>query len=243
MKKRMALLLSLFCLLGVTTYSQKTELHVNAYSGLFFFRGSGSTSSATVFSNDTFIYSSDKPFGRKSAYAYAIELQLQRVSARKHLYGVGMSWEELKSETPVGYYTGGDLPNQGPRPATGPHRDKITIGTAFLNINPYIGQRFVAGRFIVDLQAGIDLSVCTKVQESAFRYAAADSKYVPYYQINRKKPFMDFGPRMQVNASYNRIGLIAGYSLGLTNFRGSQPATSNAACTNFLRFGLSYRIK
>ena len=61
------------------SYGQKTEINLNAYSGLFSFRGDGSSSTSWINFNP--YTSPDKftlnPYGKKSKFSYSLELQVQ----------------------------------------------------------------------------------------------------------------------------------------------------------------------
>ena len=231
--KTLFILLSL-CSAGSYCFAQKTELRLNAYSGVFFFRGNGSTTYSTVHVSDDIGYFNPMPYGRKSSFSYAFEFQVQRVTKQKHLFGMGISFERLKSRavvdstsyTFVGYQQGSG---------------HVTLANTFMTLNPYIGQRFIANKFTFDIMAGIDFAISTKVHEEAKVTSDNDATY------NKSKSNypVDFRPRLQINASYNRIGILAGYSIGLRNlYSYPNPFFSDKkAYSNFLRLGMSYRLK
>ena len=237
------ILLTIFgFIIGLCSYAQKTEIKLNAYSGLFFYRGNGSSSATTIYGNANFAYLDFTPFGRKSTFPYAFEIQIQKVTRKRRLYGLGIGWEELKSLTRIDSIAVGDLVI----PTAVPIKGKINIASAFLTFNPYIGQRFVTGKWAVDLLAGIDLSVCTRLQETAY-LSSAGSKYYRYYQGYRNKYFGDLRPRIEINSVYRQFGITVGYSLGLLNLYRMdgyyyQP-TNFKAYSNFLRLGISYKLK
>ena len=225
----------------VSSYAQKTEIKLNAYSGLFSYRGNGTSSTTTANSNDTFTYWNWQPFGRKSAFSYVFEMQVQRATRKHHLYGLGVSWEELKSLTRIDSVRG-DIPR------TIPIKGKINIANSSLTFNPYIGQRFVTGKWNFDVLAGIDLSICTKLQEAVYYFSPTESKYTRYYKGYRRKQFGDIRPRIQFNAAYNQFGIAAGYSIGLQDMYRTEGdyyyrGIKLKAYSNFLRLGINYKLK
>lgn len=226
---------------GQSSYSQKTEIKVNAYSGLFFFRGSDAASTSVIHTGDAPMYWTDETFGKTPAFSYSVSLQAQRVTKQNHLFGLEIGWEELKSRTRVDTVTCNFcLPGHSVELVKG-HE---TTATSFLNISPYVGQRWNAGKITLDLTAGVDLAVCTKVQDIS-RYALRNSSDYGGVKYNKRHPDLDVRPRLQINAYYNRIGVIAGYSLGLTNFQliDNHAYYNREAFTNFLRLGVGYRLK
>jgi hypothetical protein len=85
------------------SYAQKTEVNFNAYSGEFSFRGGGSSSTSWINFNP---YTSPEkftsnPYGKKSGFSYALELQVQRVTKTKNIYGAGISFETLTSRVNI----------------------------------------------------------------------------------------------------------------------------------------------
>ena len=50
----------------------------------------------------------------------------------------------------------------------------------------------------------------------------------------------DFRSRIQLKTQLNKVGLLAGYSIGLTNF---QTQDNPKAYSSFLRLGVSYQLK
>lgn len=184
----------LFLFIGCFCYGQQTEFRVNAYSGLFFFRGSGATSTSTVIATDIG-YFNNTSYGKKSGFSYALELQAQRVTKQKHLFGLGVSYENLESRAVVDSISAGIVGNF---PATG----KVIMASTFLTVNPYIGQRFAINKIALDALVGMDVSFNTKVHEEA--------KVEPNqtYTLNYREHPKDFRPRIQLNAYYNQFGFL-----------------------------------
>lgn len=237
---RQVLLFALFCFVVNCCYSQKSELRANAYSGFFFFRGSGSASVTNIGTSgpadEPGLFNS-YPYGRKSGFSYAFELQAQRLTRRRHLVGAGISFENVKSSLNID--------------SIGTQMGRIDVdGTAvlsnhFITVNPYIGQRLIATTFTLDVLAGADISFSAKVYEEANVTTGEQNKYT-YNKTHKTYP-ADLRPRIQLNAYYKRIGLLAGYSFGTQNlhFRKEHgyDYLNRKAYTNFLRFGLSYKLR
>lgn len=230
---RSMLLLCLSLAFASLSYSQKTELRANAYSGLFFFRGSGSVVASNPHIGDMGYYN-PKPFGRKSDFSYALELQAQRATRQKHLYGLGVGFERLTSSTRIDSVT---YDWAGNHPETG----NVTLTNDFITFDPYVGQRLITKNITVDVQAGIDFSVNTRVYERA----KITSEKNAAYSMNKDKYPVDIRPRLQLNAYYNKIGVLVGYSVGTTNFYhyDNPYFVNNKAYANYLRIGVSYRLK
>ena len=214
---------------------QKSEIVFNAYSGLFSFRGNGSSSTSWINSNpytSPWKYTSN-PYGKKSEFSYALELQGQRVTKHKNIYGLGISFEILASKVNIDTVTANGF-LYWEYSASG----KTSLKNTFVTLNPFVGHRYSYHKIIFDLLAGFDLAFCLKSKEVG--NATTSNDYYVTVENNKPKPSIDFRPRIQVKTQINKFGLLAGYSLGLTNY---QIQNNSKAYTSFLRLGLSYQLK
>ena len=224
------------------SYGQKTEINFNAYTGLFSFHGDGSTSNSTIITENLI---TDNPYGRKNEFSYAIELQGQRLSKRKNIYGLGISFESLTSKVNINYLLEESpaFPNIMPLyfPATG----ETELKNMFITLNPFIGHRYLYRKMTFDLLAGFDAAFCLESKEAGnatinqINFLSSSQKYFAV-ENDKTKPSIDFRPRIQIKTQIKKFGFLVGYSLGLTNY-----LTQNysKAYTNFLRLGLSYQLK
>lgn len=238
------LIYTLICLISVCAYAQKTEFTVNAYSGLFSFRGKGSVTT-TRFSGYYYSpynsYQIYNPHGKKSAFSYSIEGAISRNTKQNLLYGIAVAYEVLSSAVNIdsAVYYGDFAINE--YDAAGSSKLRNT----FLNINPFFGKRFIKNKFRFDISAGFDLAFCLRSHEKG--QATTNPPYNEIINTNRDitRPDFDFRPRLQFKASYNKIGILFGYSLGLTNyhFQKDYPSDNTKAYTRFFRLGVSYTIK
>ena len=197
-----------------------------------FFGGNGSTTGSVIEERNSPALATHtaNPYGRESGFSDAVELQGQHISKDNNLYGLGIAFEELTSKvTIVQLNIGGTL--------SALVNGKTTLQNDFIPLNPYIGHRYLYGRVSFDLLAGLDLGLCMTSRET--RTISSGPEAIVNDQINKPKPSVDVRPRVQLKASLNRWGLIAGYSLGLTNY---QTAGDLKAYSNFLRLGLSYQL-
>jgi len=217
------------------SYGQKTEINCNAYSGLFSFRGDGSSSTSWINFNP---YTSPKkytsnPYGKKSEFSYSLELQGQRVTKTRNIYGIGISFESLISKVNIDTVTqNGFLYSQFSA------KGKTTLKNNFVTINPFVGHRYLYGKIWFDLLAGFDLGFCLKSKEVG--YATTNNKDYLTVDNDKTKPSIDFRPRIQIKTQINKFGFLAGYSLGLTNY---QTKNYPKAYASYLRLGLSYQLK
>lgn len=224
------LMFFLLYLISDFSFGQKTEINVNAYGGMFFFRGNGATSTATVGFNDVLGYYNPNPFGKRTGFSYAFEVQLQRVTNQNHLFGAGIGLEKLVSREGIDSVWS----DVGKIFADG----KVTLSNYFLTANPYIGQRFATKKMLFDVMAGFDFAFSLKVYEEAKIDEGT-------YNLHRAKYDVDYRSRIQIGVYQNRIGWLAGYSLGLKNlYHYDNPYyTNKKSYANFLRLGISYKLK
>lgn len=217
------------------SYGQKTEINFNAYSGLFSFHGDGSTSTSWI--NDNPYATPGKftsnPYGKKSEFSYSLELQIQRVTKTKNIYGIGISFEKLTSKVAIDTITeNGFLYWQ--YAANG----KTSLKNTFVTLNPFVGQRFSYRKMSFDILTGLDMAFCLKSQETG--NATASNKLIIQTENKKDKPSIDFRPRVQMKTQFKQFGFLVGYSLGLTNY---QTQNNPKASSSYLRLGLSYQLK
>ena len=227
------LAISLFAF-GQYATAQKTETNFNAYTGLFSFRGNGTTSNSMI--SYDFEYPKrflSNSFGKRSGFSYGFELQRQRITRDKQIFGIGASFESLTSKVNVDTVTeNGFIYYQFP--ATG----NATLHNTFITLNTFYGHRYFVNKITLDILLGFDFAFCLRSVESGNAVANNKNYTVDEHEIS--KPTIDIRPRLQIKTQYKKIGLIVGYSLGLTNFNNQ---TNNNAFSNFFRTGLSYQIK
>jgi hypothetical protein len=215
------------------TYAQKNEINFNAYSGLFSFRGNGSATNSAIGWGQFSIpmISTVNPYGNKNDFSYAFELQIQKLTKGKNLYGIGLGFETLKSQVHIDTFV-----QSGFAFIKSPANGKTILKNTFITVNPYVGHRFSFRKTSFDMLAGIDIAYCLKSTE--FGYLSLTTK--DHFQNELAKPTIDLRPRFQLKAQISKLGFLAGYSLGLTNFKANNNLKAN---TCFLRLGLSYQIK
>ncbi len=100
-----------------------------------------------------------------------------------------------------------------------------------------MGKRLLAKKITLDATLGLDVALCLKSHASLVT-SFGNEDY--WFTKNEISPAVDLRPRLQLAAGYKKLGIAAGYSLGLINYK-SAPGTK--AYSNFLRMGLSYRLK
>ena len=104
--KKLLLILLLHLPLAVC-YGQKTEISVQASSGLSFYGGKSATSTPTVFANDVgpLFYQIDSPYSTKSNFPYGLAVQVQRVSNSHLLVGLRIGYDTFSTVSHFDHYT------------------------------------------------------------------------------------------------------------------------------------------
>ena len=228
-------LLLIFALLSAAScYSQSTEFNLNAYTGLFRFRGPATSSYTTVYTGNA--NRVDLPYGRSSRFSYGAEFQGLRVTKQHIIYGVGLSYESLESHAGIDYVGLVGVAGVTYLPTIG----KADLRNQFITLNPFAGYRIWRGKIKLDVLIGVDAAFCLN------RTLHADAPQYPDRKEKIDGPALDLRPRLQLNARWRKWGLLAGYSRGLTNsyqYTGYEYVKQKKAFTEFWRFGVSYRVK
>ena len=85
----------------VFCFGQKNEIFVNAYSGLFKYRGNGSTTNSILEAGVVPQSSTLNIYGKRPAFSFAVEAQLIRNTKTHFLYGAGIGYEALISNVKI----------------------------------------------------------------------------------------------------------------------------------------------
>ena len=228
---RWGILMVLGCI-PPSSYGQKSELTADVYSGLFFFRGNGSTARSVINEEHAPNLPSftANPYGSTSGFSYAVELQWQRVSRDNNLYGLGAGFEELTSKVTIDQL---NVSNTLSVLVNGNTR----LENDFITVHPFLGHRFLLGKVRLDGLAGLDAGFCLSSRETGKISSAPETRLKDI--VNRPQPLVDVRPRAQLIAALDRWGLSAGYSMGLTNY---QQEGNGKAYSNFIRLGVTYRL-
>ena len=241
---KLFLLCTLASLISNCGFSQKTEFSVNAYSGLFSFRGNGAVANSrfqAYYYSPSNNYQTYNPHGKKSAFSYGFEGGISRNTKLNLLYGIAVAFEVLSSGVNIdsAVYYGDFAINQ--YDAAG----SCKLANTFININPFFGKRFIRNKFTFDILAGLDLAFCLSSREKGEATTNPPSNEIINTKRDIAKPDVDFRPRLQFKAAYKKFGILLGYSHGLTNYhlQKNYPMDNTKSYTRFFRLGVSYVIK
>jgi hypothetical protein len=217
--------------------AQKTEYFANINSGFFYFTGENSSAETGITLQPEirpFIYNSP---GRKSGISYEASLHGQYVARKKIIYGIELIYQSLQSKTNIVAasqftYSSTILVVNG----------KLILSSSFIDIAPFMGYRLTNGKIIIDLKGGAEYAVCIDRKEKI------DATIINSGQEIKKKHSVsnrvaDLRIRFQLTTFYRRLGINAGYFLGLNNYYQKNAIGKPKAYANFFRLGLSYKIK
>jgi hypothetical protein len=223
------------CLFGPFASGQHTEIRLNAGSGIFSYRGSGSSSTSTGVLYDFAPLISTTPYGKKPGFSYSFGLQVQQVTKQNHVFGLDLSFERLKSKKEVIVFVASDVEGA---PSPPPQSVQVSLANSFVTLSPFIGQRLLYKAITLDVSIKSDLAYYLKNQEVIKTSDNMEGRVI--YNHSQRKSFADLRPGIQISATYKKLGLAAGYSIGLINF---QPGTTDKAYTRLLSTRVSYRLK
>jgi len=246
MKISLTILLSLLC--STLLHAQKTEVSIQANSGLFRYSGTAATSyspstEASPYGQDYF----NNPYGSKNSISYSGDIQVQHVDKKGFIAGIQAGYEILRSVVGINgyfpsyyFYPGFNIAfSQGaPQPATG--QDVLVNQT--INISPYIGYRLQIKKIRLDLLPGISLGFNINSYD---KWKGTDNNSGIIFQGNTKLADapMDLQLKFASVAYYNKWGITVSYAHGLTNLNKYMYGYLNStAHSELLSFGIAYKI-
>ena len=161
---------------------------------------------------------------------------LQRVSKHHFITGINLGYELLASKTSIGEiagYTGNTTYQYGASGST-------ALKFNFINLHPYVGYRFTLSQISLDLTGGFDVAHCLSTNEDGSAEDVNGKSYTT--SLDRKTIKTDIRPRVQMAANFRRLGVYAGYSYGLRNYKAGYVGGINQCQARLVRFGVTYRI-
>jgi hypothetical protein len=247
MKKLFLTVTSLFFF--IITYGQKTELSVSLNSGLFSFAGESSAPTSFINFNDQINSGyTNNPYGSKNGICYGLSGNIKRVSTQNFIFGLDLGYEMLRSKVSINKISGFTGTSTYEYDASG----QTFLNTDFINLNPFIGYRIPVKQVNVDVTGGLDFGYNLRTHENGDATAINGTKYET--SADRRTIKWDIRPRVQISASYKKLGVYIGYSFGLSNYvndynegtdyyEGTNHEGTNEAYSRIFRFGMTYQIK
>jgi hypothetical protein len=239
MKQFIFILITFLILTNVS--GQVTELNFSLNSGLYSYYGISAESATSInYDDQTKSGYTNNPYGSKVGLCYGFSLNIKRITKSNFIYGFDFGYESLRSNVSI---------------------DKISGVTSFklmayeigatgqtylinnnLNLNPFIGYRFLTRNIPIDLAGGFDYGYILKSRESGEARATNGMNYTT--SMDRKDISFDIRPRIQFSTDYKKIGIYIGYSFGLINYMMFYKSDAvNEVYSRIIRFGITYQIK
>jgi hypothetical protein len=224
----------------IYSYGQKPEFNFNIYSGLFSYIGKGSTSTSTInYGINILTPYTTNVYGNKLSIPIGFEVQILKNIKSNLLYGIGFSYDLLKSRVNINKAQFNPEVVVSGQSYLYDADGHSNLKNTYMNINPFLGKRFLINKMFFDFLGGIDIGICLKSLEQGHATIVSPKADINS-SLNKSYPTIDFRPRIQLKAGYKRTGVLIGYSLGITNY---QNHMTSKAVTNFIRFGICYRIR
>lgn len=242
----MPIALTIAACISWPSFAQKTEVYLSLSSGLFSFNGTSATRTdrITVNANPYIPYETNpnaytsNPTGKIPEFSYGASGQIQRVSSRSFIFGIGLGYENLRSSVRVDQV----IFTQNIAPISEAATGKIILSNQFLNVSPYLGYRIKINEISLDLTAGMDVGYLMNSREEGKAKTITDYVITTYYNRDWGIDF-DVRAKMQATVSYRRFGIYAGYAQGIPNYYGEMDCGNSEARSRMIRLGLVYKIK
>jgi len=230
---RKIILSSLF-ILGITAAkAQSFEISLQANTGVSHFSGAGTVSSTFLNADDQSHTGYPNGDGNRNAAIFGADIQWQYVAKCNFIFGVQTGYEALGTKVDIS-----SVGSPG-TPATGSFTDHLN----YINLNPYIGYRFKLSKVKLDVMPGLDIALGVHGSETG-KAITNDNVTYTADDVNGTTR-SDARVRLGLAAYYQKFGITASYSHGLTDFNSGALSDSVLPTINLnvIRIGLSYRIK
>ena len=234
-------LLALGLLATSVAFAQKTELALQANTGVYRFSGASaaSTSAVTYYTQNADYNYTHNPHGNKFMLSVGVAGQVQRITRSSFILGLQAGAELLQSKVEItGAYSFAHMANSS---LTYLHADgRSFLQHKFINVQPYMGRRLTVGPVAFDITAGTDLGFCLESTDNA-KFTLSNGEELAF-KTERDKPSVDVRPRIGLTGYFRQVGLSASYAQGVTNYLGSYDGGNPKAYASALRLGVLYRL-
>lgn len=217
-------------------YGQSTGYEIRLNSGFFRFTGESADKTEQInYSLDNEDGYTNNPYGNKYGFSYGISGNITRTTKSNVRLGIDLGYEVLRSRIDINaVWQYSDNINETVS-ATG----KTNLNTSFLNMFPSIGYQISNASLNIFLDGGVDLGYCLNSVE----IGNANSESREYETSRDRKTLeLDVRPRIQIGIRKHKTGGYIGYSKGLTNYKSGFAGGTNAAYSEMIRVGLTYKI-
>jgi hypothetical protein len=243
MKTLLLTLLSFFILTHLS--AQNIELSVQANSGLFHYSGNSAVSSAAIYNGSSPQQNyTNNPYGSKNGFSYGGDIQAQYISKSGFITGLQAGYEILRSKLDViGYDPVTSYLAPGPNFLSFqiPAKGQTFLQDQDIDLNPYIGYRWLIGKIKLDIMPGIDLGFNIDSYDKG--KATDDDGNVYRTDLKLLNAPTDLRLKLGAAATYKRFGITAAYLHGLTNlYKITTVNGGDDAHSELLSFGVTYRI-
>lgn len=218
--------------LAVTTAcAQQTAVKLSLNTNLFSFSGpTASDNSYIIFNSQSAPAYTNNPYGSKNGVGYGFSANIQHVTKGGFIVGTEVGYERAASTLDIKGINGNITYN-----------GKTRLNYNFINMLPFVGYQFNAGKVDIDMTAGFEFAYCLKATEKADANTSSGGKYTT--ERDRKTIKTDVRPHIQLSADYKNIGVFVGYSHGLANYLTGYVGGSPEAYARLFRFGITYQVK
>ncbi len=228
-------------LFATQAFGQQVEFSGRATAGFSEFRGSNAVTTTTV--NYTTANAENSravnPFGKQLGAGGGLSLRAQRVGKIGLLTAFDLGYDLMQARTTVNYLNySSTVVNYG-RTATGITHLYTQAATAFAGVGWRLGQD---KKLQLDALVGPELAYIVTARETGSGTTSTGD-----WQTSVKRSTansLDFRLRGDVTVWRGKVGLVASYSWGFTNYAtGITNTTDPQAYARLVRVGLAYRFK
>lgn len=227
-----------FGLFITAAQGQGLEIGANLNSGLFSFGGRVAQSTTFInYSDPSNSGYTNNPYGSRGGISYGASGSLLVKTGGPFVFGADLGYEVLRSKVKINGVAGFTGSSSYAYDATG----KTFLNCQFITIYPFAGYRIPAGFVSITPMAGVEVGYVLSIKEDGSITDVNGRKYET--SLDRKTIKADVRPSVRVAVSHGKVGVYAGYSIGLIGYLTGYTGSENDVHSRMFRFGLSYRVK
>jgi hypothetical protein len=216
--------------------AQSNDFSIHVNSGLFSFGGESAASSSFILVSDVDSERSytNNPYGTKNKLAYGFAAQFQRMTTHNLIFAIQSAYEVARSEVEI-IGVSGELSEPLEIIA-----GETIFENQFLTLHAAAGRRFNVKNLDIDVMFGPEIGLNTVSHENG--EAETESGFLFTTDRERNLHDLDVRLRSSITVYFDKLGLTAGYSYGLTNYSRNLTGANRERFSRFIRFGIAYRF-
>jgi hypothetical protein len=237
---RRSILLAGLCLSLLFSAAQKTEWYARAGSGLFSFSGNSAVKEQGVVFMSREFFPIMNPYGKTPGFSITAGASMKKLIGKNWIWETALDFQSLSATSSVNslqIISSSFSSFAFGEPATG----TFSYRASFISVAPFLGKRIGKGKTTLDITAGPEAAFMIDSKEKV-DYNSANTSGEMKRKTSPHALTVDIRIQLQAVLQIRKIGFFTGYARGFSNYYQRENTNQAKAFSNFVRFGMMYKL-